>query len=419
MKTKMNAKNIVAGLNVSSLFNPLRSDHRNQFNGKLWFVALAVCAMLLLDILPAWATHPNDSSSTTVSGSPNPSTSGQSVTFTATVTRTSTTYGIDTPAGTVTFKEGTTTLGTGTLSGSGLVATATFSTSSLSAGNHTITASYPGNGSIQLDSSSGNYSQTVNSTLNATTTVISGSPNPSVTNQSITFTATVTRSGGTATPSGNVVFRDGATAFSTNTLSGSGDSAAAAAHTSALTIGSHTIAAEYAGDSNFTSSTNSVVQIVTGVTTNTGTPIWWLQQLGYTTNFELAALEDPDNDGANNWEEYVAGTNPTNADSVLIINPTSLVNGTNFWEYTYTDEDTQLVCTGRVYEVLGCVWQFPGADGRRYNIETRQLNTDPWTPAVNASNLAGTPVITWTNWFSDSTNSTQRFRVKAQVVQPE
>jgi hypothetical protein len=100
--------------------------------------------------------------------------------------------------------------------------------------------------------------------LNTTVTAINSSPRPSVTNQSVTFTATVTRSGGTATPSGNVVFRDGATALSTNALSGSGASAAAAFNTSALAYGSHTVAAEYAGDSNFSGSTNSVVQKVVG-----------------------------------------------------------------------------------------------------------------------------------------------------------
>jgi hypothetical protein len=97
-----------------------------------------------------------------------------------------------------------------------------------------------------------------------TTTTVGSSVNPSVTNQSVTFTATVTRSGGTATPSGNVVFKDGATALSTNALSGSGANAVAAFSTSALNIGSHTIAAEYAGDSNFSGNTNSVVQTVAG-----------------------------------------------------------------------------------------------------------------------------------------------------------
>jgi len=63
-----------------------------------------------------------------VSSGTNPSIPGQSVTFTATVSP-------DAATGTVMFKEGVTTLGSGTLSGG----VATFSTSALSVGTHSIT----------------------------------------------------------------------------------------------------------------------------------------------------------------------------------------------------------------------------------------------------------------------------------------
>ena len=74
---------------------------------------------------------------TSLASSANPSKFGQSVTFTATVARIP--AGSGTPTGTVTFKEGATTLGTGTLNGSGV---ATFTTSTLSVGSHSITAEY-------------------------------------------------------------------------------------------------------------------------------------------------------------------------------------------------------------------------------------------------------------------------------------
>jgi hypothetical protein len=61
------------------------------------------------------------------------------VTFTATVTATAPGAGI--PTGTVTFKDGSTTLGTGALNGSGQ---ATFTTASLKMGVHSITAVYGG-----------------------------------------------------------------------------------------------------------------------------------------------------------------------------------------------------------------------------------------------------------------------------------
>jgi len=73
-----------------------------------------------------------------VSSSANPSVSGQSVTFTATVTAKS--PGGATPTGTVTFKDGLSTLDTGTLNSS---SQARFMTSTLAVGSHSI-ASYGG-----------------------------------------------------------------------------------------------------------------------------------------------------------------------------------------------------------------------------------------------------------------------------------
>jgi hypothetical protein len=72
-----------------------------------------------------------------------PSNSGHSVTFTATVTGTGAT-------GTVTFKDGGTTLGSGKLSSG----TATYTTSILSVGSHTITAVYSGDGNFAGSTSS-------------------------------------------------------------------------------------------------------------------------------------------------------------------------------------------------------------------------------------------------------------------------
>jgi hypothetical protein len=75
--------------------------------------------------------------STALASSLNPAVGGQSVTLTATVT---TTAG-GSATGTVTFLDGATSIGTGTLNGSGV---ATLSTTSLSVASHSITASYGG-----------------------------------------------------------------------------------------------------------------------------------------------------------------------------------------------------------------------------------------------------------------------------------
>jgi hypothetical protein len=75
---------------------------------------------------------------TALAASPNPSTPGQTVTFTATVRPTS---GSGVPTGTVTFKDGGTPIGSGALTAAGI---ATFTTSTLTPGSHSITAVYGG-----------------------------------------------------------------------------------------------------------------------------------------------------------------------------------------------------------------------------------------------------------------------------------
>jgi hypothetical protein len=76
----------------------------------------------------------------TVAPSPNPSTYGDNVTFTATVSPNGV---LANPSGTVTFTDGSLTLGSASLTGSAPF-TATFTTSLLSAGSHSITATFGG-----------------------------------------------------------------------------------------------------------------------------------------------------------------------------------------------------------------------------------------------------------------------------------
>ena len=129
---------------------------------------------------------------TKVSSSLNPSAFGQSVTLTATVTG-------DRPTGIVTFLDGTSVLGTGTLSGG----TATLTTSALAAGGHSLI------------------------TLSATLTS-AGSP---VTGEVITFSVDGT-SVGTATTSGG-------TAYLSYTIPNTS------------TAGRHTLSAVFTGDTNY------------------------------------------------------------------------------------------------------------------------------------------------------------------------
>src|SRR5262245_42281 len=88
---------------------------------------------------------------TAVTTSPNPSTSGGLITITATITASP-----GPPTGTVSFFEGLTKIGTGTISGT----TATMTTSTLSVGGHVLTAQYNGDNTY-AGSTSPNYLHTV------------------------------------------------------------------------------------------------------------------------------------------------------------------------------------------------------------------------------------------------------------------
>src|SRR5206468_3230030 len=120
---------------------------------------------------------------TAVASSVNPSVWGQSVIFTATVTGARP----GAPPGVGAFPHGGTNIGQGTLTTSGGTTTASFSTSSLTVGSHTITASYGGD--TTFTTSSGTLNQTVNKATS--TTALASATNPSVWGQSVTFTATV------------------------------------------------------------------------------------------------------------------------------------------------------------------------------------------------------------------------------------
>jgi len=186
------------------------------------------------------------STTTTLASSANPAGVGQSITFTATVN----TAVATTPTGAVLFKDGTSTIGSGTLNSAGQ---ASFSTSSLALGTHSITAAYQGDINF-ISSTSAAVSQAVNQPTATTTTVVASSANPSTTGQSVTFTATVSSSSA-GTPSGTVSFLDGATSIGSATLS----AGKATLTTSALAAGSHSITAKYSGDSTFGTSTSAAL----------------------------------------------------------------------------------------------------------------------------------------------------------------
>lgn len=194
------------------------------------------------------SVEPKEDTTTLLESSTNPSAFGQAVTFTATVTVPP--PGGVPPTGNVLFLEGTAVLGTASLDGSGKASLST----SLPGGTHQIVAEYSGDPNFNGSTSNG-VAQEVNPA--DTVTQLASSPNPSVSGQAVTFTATVTVVlPGSGTPTGEVAFVDGATVLGTAGLDGSGK---AGLSTSSLAAGTHQIVAEYAGDPDFNSSTSTTL----------------------------------------------------------------------------------------------------------------------------------------------------------------
>jgi membrane-bound inhibitor of C-type lysozyme len=191
------------------------------------------------------------STSTSLTSNPNPSNLGQTVTLNATVSAVAPATGV--PTGTVTFRDGATSLGVVNLNNG----SASLTISTLAAGSHSLTAVYSGSGNF-LASTSAAVTQTVNApAAAATSTSLTSTPNPSTVGQAVTLSSTVTSAAGV--PTGTVTFRDGATSLGVVTL----NNGSALLTISTLAAGSHSLTAVYSGSATFAASTSPVViQIV-------------------------------------------------------------------------------------------------------------------------------------------------------------
>ena len=185
---------------------------------------------------------------TTIASSANPSMYGQSITLTANVTVAT---GAGTLTGNVTFLDGTTVLGTTTLT----AGTATLALDNLSVGTHNLTARYNGNTNFQISTSS-NLVQVVDKATPVVT--VSSASNPSAYGSEIVFTSLVSAPTSIGLPTGTVTFYDGSTIIGTGDLSTTGANTGTATFTTRLLNGgAHTITAVYGGDSNFVTVTSS------------------------------------------------------------------------------------------------------------------------------------------------------------------
>ncbi len=177
---------------------------------------------------------------------------GELVTLTATVSASS---GMVPDGGTVTFMNGTTQLGVGTLSSG----TASLYNLDLPTGIYSVTAFYGGDYNFSPSTSTA-LSLTVS--IANTSTKLTSSQNPSDAGQYVTFTATVSGQFG-ETPTGTVLFSNGSTTLGTVSLSGN----AAVFTATVLPVDMDSISAAYSGDTNFAGSTSNTVSqvVITGL----------------------------------------------------------------------------------------------------------------------------------------------------------
>src|SRR5262245_35715772 len=157
-----------------------------------------------------------------------------------------------TPTGAVTFTESGTVLAANVpLDGTGH---ASFTTSSLGAGNHIITATFTSGSGWQ--GSSGNSPALL--VQDGTSTMLTSSGSPSDFGHLVIFTASVTPAHvGAGVPGGSVAFTDGATVLATVTVDSTGQ---AAFSTTGLAMGTHTITATFTGTAGWGPGTASLVR---------------------------------------------------------------------------------------------------------------------------------------------------------------
>ncbi|MDF7807763.1 hypothetical protein P4E94_09965 [Pontiellaceae bacterium B12219] len=122
--------------------------------------------------------------------------------------------------------------------------------------------------------------------------------------------------------------------------------------------------------------TNDTLRVTAYGETGNGTPYPWLAEYGLTDADDDV---DIDNDGMMTWEEYIAGTNPTNAASVLTVNSFSNVAG----DYVITWQSVE----GKSYSVLtnlDLVYGTPGAAASGIVAVTNETSYTSSVPASSA-----------------------------------
>ncbi len=298
--------------------------------------------------------------------------------------------------------------------------TATFSTSSLTAGTHPITVTYSGNVNF-ITYTSPTLSQSV---LNTTTTSIVTSTSPTVYSEPFTLTVTVTPNlGGLPTPTGTVNVFDATTLIGSGALVGGQYSFTPPA----LAVGAHSdITAVYATSSYYTStslpitqvinqagssitiSSSSSVNAITGNPTSVYTePVTFTAQMtpdSPATAIPLGTVTFFDNTGSGPVQIGTASVNASTGLATFLVTP-PLAVGTHNITASYTDTtDNNFLGTGTTTTLT----QQVNADNTTTTLAalTPSVVGQPVTfQATVAAVLPGVGIPTGTVFFFDDTGS--------------
>ena len=195
---------------------------------------------------------PAENTTTTLSLSSSSIVAGKTVTLTANVKA----AGGGVTSGSVTFLDGPTSLGTVALNSSGQ---ATWSSTTLATGSHSLTASYGGNSSYEASSSSP-VTLTVTASTAQSTLTLSASTATSTLGLPVELVATAAAASGSSSPmpTGTVTLVNGPTTLGMVSLDPTGT-----AHftSTLLPVGANSIQGTYSGDANYSGSTSTAVVV--------------------------------------------------------------------------------------------------------------------------------------------------------------
>jgi sugar lactone lactonase YvrE len=329
-----------------------------------------------------------EAATASLSSSANPSIFGTNVVFTIKITG----VGSIIPTGTVIFKDGASALGTATLDGTG---TTSWQTALLAVGSHPITASYSGDTNYSVASAA--LIQTVQS---ATTRItLASSANPAIYATPATFTATVTGNGGVAT--GSISFTDGGASIGSALLNANG---VAVLTTSALAPGTHTIVANYAGDSNIGASSStpltfSVKQLTSVALASNANPAMTLSPIVLTATVTNSGIGQPTGTVTFTDGSTQLGMATLNASGVASLTVPSLTVGNHSLSASYAGDGANFTSvSSNLTESIQL---------RPTTVAITSSDTNPTNPLqitlISAVDWTGSATLTGTITFTDGT----------------